>query len=252
MAGGAHEHPEFVNAAEFTVKITLTVAGGARRETAERRATRIAERLADVAARARDVVAVIADAGPSRDGETVSWPQPVWFSLANSGQVNTRGRLNRYLDPDYERALHSLEAANVRASARREADRRRRVDVACRDPYQLGGDERSCCRCVYCRPLDYEHELKLVSHQGADPFAIYHCVCGSPVAQPGSRCHLHKFTRLVLLKDDPPALQWLVSALDSIGSPDSPKTPGSDAAHWAVAPHRAARIAPVREPEEPQ
>jgi hypothetical protein len=58
-----HERPAFWNSVEYVVAVTFTVAGGARRGTAERRAERVADRLANTA-RAADVVAVSGSAVP--------------------------------------------------------------------------------------------------------------------------------------------------------------------------------------------
>ena len=129
----AHEHPRFVNSATYAVVVNVTVAGGARRRTAYRRAEKIAERLADTAARAADVVAVSAVTGPvGTDGEIIC-PTTVAFSRANTGagRPGDEGKLTRYLDPDHERARASLVAADARYRAEQRADRERRRVVGC-------------------------------------------------------------------------------------------------------------------------
>ena len=111
----AHEHDRFRNAAVHTIAVTYTVAGGARPATARRRAEKVADRIASAAARLRDVVDVRAVAGlAGSDGEILN-PIRVRFAAANSGSGTYSGpdKLDRYLDPDHERALDSLNAANA-------------------------------------------------------------------------------------------------------------------------------------------
>jgi hypothetical protein len=65
MAADPHDAPAFYNAVTFTVAVTYTVEGGARFGTADRRARRVAERLANHAARTAGAVEVTAVPGPS-------------------------------------------------------------------------------------------------------------------------------------------------------------------------------------------
>jgi len=131
-----HETPAFQNAAEYVVAITFTVAGGARARTADGRAEGVAERLANAAARAAGVVKVAAVTGPASGDGTMLVPRRVHFSAANTGHANTGDphKLDRYLDPEHERALASLKAANAAYRARQEADRARRLESAARTP----------------------------------------------------------------------------------------------------------------------
>ncbi len=109
MGGSAHESPRFRNAVEYTIAITVTLAGGARYGTADRRADKLAERLANTAARCGEAVQVTAVAGPSHHGNAIR-PQQVHFAAANSGRGTYAepAKLDRYLDPDHELALRSL------------------------------------------------------------------------------------------------------------------------------------------------
>lgn len=86
MAAEPHERPEFQNAVVYTVAVTVRVRGGARHGTADRRAKALAERLANTAARAKDVVEATAVAGPSHAGK-VFWQDPVHFAAANTGRA---------------------------------------------------------------------------------------------------------------------------------------------------------------------
>ncbi len=89
MGGSAHDSPRFRNAVEYTIAITVTLAGGGRYGTAARRADRLAERLANIAARCDDAVQVTAAAGPSHDGNATR-PQQVRFAAANRRPGNLR------------------------------------------------------------------------------------------------------------------------------------------------------------------
>lgn len=59
-----HETDEFRNSAAYTIVLTYTVSGGARVQTARRRADRVAEQIANAASRLGSVVDVRAAAGP--------------------------------------------------------------------------------------------------------------------------------------------------------------------------------------------
>ncbi len=118
----AHEHDRFRNAAVYRVTVTYTVAGSARPATARRHAEKVADQIASAAARLRNVVEVRAVAGPAgSDGEILA-PTRVRFTAANSGSgtYSDPDKLDRYLDPDHERALASLDAANAAWRRRRE------------------------------------------------------------------------------------------------------------------------------------
>lgn len=118
----AHEHNRFRNAAVHTIAVTYTVAGGARPATARRRAEKVADRIASAAARLRDVVDVRAVAGPAGSNGEIGSPSRVRFTAANSGSgtYSEPDKLDRYLDPDHERALASLDAANAAWRRRQE------------------------------------------------------------------------------------------------------------------------------------
>jgi hypothetical protein len=91
------------------------------------------ERLANAAPRAADVVEVSAVAGFAGGDGTLLAPRRVHFSAADTRHV-TYGdpdKLDRYLDPEHERALASLLAANEAYRARQRADRERRQAVGC-------------------------------------------------------------------------------------------------------------------------
>lgn len=182
----AHETPEFRNAVEYTITLTYVVAGGARHGTADRRARVIASRLADTAARIPSVVDVHARAGPSIDGEPAR-TEVVRFTAANAGVADVTGRLPRYLDPEHEEALRSLEESNAAYRALRRADEARRAAVGCdnRSPW----DARYCL-CVYCRPMLHDPPR---------------CPCGN-LDSPG-RCPEHKRAEVIVLADDPAELR---------------------------------------------
>ena len=109
MTMAPHERPEFTEAATYTVAVTITVEGGRALGTADRRAMRVAERLANTAVRTPGVVEVTATAGPCQDGVVAS-TTPVHFSEANAGRRPLDGPeyLDRFVDPDREVALRSL------------------------------------------------------------------------------------------------------------------------------------------------
>lgn len=200
-----HETPEFQNAVEYTVTITFTVAGGRRRGTAERRAEKVAERLASSAARTPGVVEVAARSGSSFRGE-ISWPSPVRFDAANNGSEPTGkpDRLTRYRDPEHDRALRSLAAVNAAYRERERADEQRRDAVGCgnthRTLYQL---QPRACGCVYCRPGQHALDAMLDDPPGPSPWRTYRCLCGVVVPAPGERCLPHRGAQLVLLDGDP-------------------------------------------------
>lgn len=200
-----HERPEFANSIEYTVTLTYRVAGGKRRDTAQRRAEKVAARLASAAARAAGVVDVTARAGASVNGE-VTWTDRVRFEAANTGHASYRdpSLLDRYLDPEYERALRSLAAADEAARTRRRADQERRMAVGCRNATfpNLG----RYCHCVYCDPSAHTAPGTAEAHS---PFAEHRCLCGRPVADAGQRCGSHVHTRLVVLDHDPAELHRL-------------------------------------------
>ena len=122
-----HERPEFTEAATYTVAITITVEGGRALGTADRRAARVAERLANTAVRTPGVVEVTATAGPSQDGVVAS-PTTVHFSEANAGRRPLDGPeyLDRFVDPDHEIALRSLAHAKTAAQPPQSPDRQQR------------------------------------------------------------------------------------------------------------------------------
>lgn len=202
-----YETPEFSNSAEFTVVITLAVAGGKRPFTVDRRARRIFERLANHAARCKDVLQVTAKGGPSCNGE-ISWSRPVAFTAANTSPDSLQpDKAYRYLDPDYERALRALAAANRVAQARAQADRDRRRVVGCANasPSLLDPGRRSC-QCVYCQPEEHLLAARLPREASADGMVRARCLCGQPVPAPGQRCLAHRGAELQLLDGDPAPL----------------------------------------------
>jgi hypothetical protein len=177
------------------------VAGGARAWTAHRRARKVAERLANAAARAADVVDVSAKLGLVLGAE-VAWTDSVSFSAANTG----RGAfvdpelLFRYLDPDHERALVSLEEANARYRQRRAADRDRRHAVGCVNSHRLPWSDTRACTCVYCDPVLHLALALRGSREGSP-----RCLCG----ELSSLCRRHDELVPVVLDDDAPELEQL-------------------------------------------
>jgi hypothetical protein len=208
-----HETAAFQNSAKYVVAVTFTLAGGARRRTAERRAERIAERLASTAARAAGVVDVSAVTGPTSSDGTMLVPRRVHFSAANTGHATygDPGKLDRYLDPEHERALASLAAANEAYRARQNADRKRRQAVGCVNAHRVGlpGDRRSC-ECVYCRPDDHLAARELDA-SGSHWFTPPACLCGTPTPA-GGRCMHHRRVEVVVIDGDPDALRQLAEA----------------------------------------
>jgi hypothetical protein len=226
-AVSAHETREFRNSVEYTIQLTFVVAGGARWRTAHARARRIAERLANTAARAKGVVDVRAVAGASHDGE-VCLPERVRFEAANSGQGTGAEptKLDRYLDPDHERALASLADANRAARARRQADFDRRTTIGCANPTGLGPGIARPCHCAYCLPrehLDAWTEARGVSVQGR------RCLCGRPGGPVSFVCRPHRRQQLVVLDGDPPELARLAAQVArSLTADGTPPPPGRD------------------------
>jgi hypothetical protein len=219
-----HEAREFTNAVEYTVRLTFVVAGGARWRTAHARARRIAERLANTAARAKGVVDVRAVAGASHDGQLLT-PERVCFEAANSGHGTgvEPSKLDRYLDPDHERALASLAEANAAARARRQADFERRQAIGCSNPAGLGPGLARPCRCAYCRPQEHL-EVRTEPPHVAWPEAG-RCLCGRPSAQPAFGCRPDRGQQLVVLDGDPPELAQLAAAIARSHTTDRPQPP---------------------------
>ncbi len=216
----AHERAEFRNAATYTVAVTITVRGGKRPGTAERRARQVAERLANTAARAAGVVEATATAGLTIDGQ-VPRADRVAFGAANSGHPTAAqpGKLDRYLHPDRDAALRSLAAANGAFRARLDADLARRQAVGCANPNLPLAGYQSGCGCVYCTPV--EHIAAAGDPHGpdgpdgpdgVDEFAVHRCPCGQAVTRPGERCLGHRDATVVALPGDPPLLQRIAAA----------------------------------------
>jgi hypothetical protein len=202
-----HETPQFRNSATYTITLTYTVPGGSRVETAQRRAKRVAEQIANAASRLRTVVDVRAVAGPAGANGELLWPTPVRFSAANTGEsrLDDADKLPRYLDPDYERALNSLADAHTRARVRRDADRDRRRAIGCANAFRGITTADRFCECVYCQPAaHHEVVLALVNEAGW-------CLCGRVVTTAYQRCPDHRGAQLVVLDGDPIELTTLAS-----------------------------------------
>lgn len=219
-----HETREFANSVEYTVQIRFVVAGGARWQTAYGRARKIAERLANGAARAKGVVDVRAVAGASHGGELLT-PERVCFEAANSGHGTNAdpAKLDRYLDPDHERALDSLAAAHTAAHVRRQADRTRRQAIGCANPSQLTAGLARPCGCAYCRPIEHLDGHVLRS-PGSSPAGVQ-CLCGRRLDAPGPDCRSHRDHQLVVLDGDPSELAQLAAL---VARRDPPSLPGRD------------------------
>jgi hypothetical protein len=218
-----HEVREFTNSVEYTIQLTFVVAGGARWRTAHGRARRVAERLANTAARAKGVVDVRAVAGASHDGEVLT-PERVCFDAANSGHGTgvDPTKLDRYLDPDHERALASLAAANATARVRRQADFDRRQAIGCANPAGLGPGLARPCRCAYCRPAEHL-ELPAAEHEAWAEGG--RCLCGRASAPPAFGCRPHDGQQLVVLDGDPPELARLAARIARSRTPDRTQPP---------------------------
>lgn len=210
MTGQPHERAEFYNAVTYAVTVTVTVQGAKRHGTADGRARKVAERLANAAARIPGVVEVSATAGPTVNGE-VTRPERVRFAQANSGQGTYAepGKLDRYLDPEHERAVQSLCAENAAAEKRRQADRDRRRNTGCTNTYALGPTDWRYCACVYCQPDEHLLAAQAAEEDRPSPFCNHRCVCGTPVPAAGQRCLSHRRVEIVVLDADPDALQQL-------------------------------------------
>jgi len=213
-----HEAREFTNSVEYTIRLTFVVAGGARWQTGHTRAREIAEGLANTVARAKGVVEARAVAGASHDGEVLA-AEPVCFDAANSGH-----KLDRYLDPDRERALSSLADANARV--RRQADFDRRMAIGCDKPAVLGPDLARPCSCAYCRPREH---LEVRAEANKAWSARGCCLCGRPSTPPASGCRSHRGQQLVVLDGDPPELARLAACVARSRAPDlTQPLPGRD------------------------
>lgn len=217
-----HETNEFVNSTEYTVAITFRVEGGALGPTALRRARKIAERLANHAARAAQVVEVTAVGGVSTEGKQLA-SERIRFAAANTGRGTYADPTlrDRYLDPEFERALRSLADAKAAAREATEADRQRRQDLGCLNTNWSSARPATRCLCVYCSPVAHEHGLRLADAGTPDPLTTPRCICGRGVAAPGLACSRHRDHELVVLDGDPPALQRLARRLQR-PEPDDP------------------------------
>lgn len=222
-----HETDEFRNSTEYTVAITFRVEGGARWQTAHRRAERIAERLASAATRAAKVVEVTARGGVSQDARPLTADR-VRFSGANTGH-GTYGepdKLDRYLDPEFERALASLAAANAVAKARTDADRERRRAVGCMNSFRLSWDTPAACLCAYCEPD--RHLDTVTGLRSGLQFDPPRCVCGHVVTASGLRCSTHRDHELVVFDDDRDGLHRLAQQLRRSVPEHQPHQDGPD------------------------
>ena len=220
-----YETNEFRNSVEFTVAITFVVAGGARWQTAYRRARKIVERLTNTAARAKGVVDVRAVAGASHKGE-IATPERVCFEVANSGRATNAepAKLDRYLDPDHHLALAALAQDHAAARARVRADQQRREAVGCHNPWQNRVVEGRACACVYCQPAVHLDDLEL--HRWSGPDAVPRCACGREATVPVRSCVGHRDHGLVLLDGDPSELERLAAIWPHHHPP--PDRPGPD------------------------
>jgi hypothetical protein len=202
--GEPHRDPRFTNSATYRIEVTVTVAGGARPATAHRRVVRVAERLANAAARDADVVDATVTLGPMSAGHGPAWTSPVSFAAANTGPAadGEPPRLARYLDPDHERAIESLSSANAAYRRRCDTDRERRLEVGCANPNRaLGHMGWRACRCVYCEP---HRHFELAVHP-ADGSPVL-CRCGTAVED----CRRHLDARLAVVDGDDQVLAELV------------------------------------------
>jgi hypothetical protein len=209
--GEPHRDPRFTNSATYRIEVTVTVAGGARPATAHRRAARVAERLANAAARAADVVDATVALGPMSAHGGPAWTDPVSFVAANTGPASDGQppMLARYLDPDHERAIHALTEANTAYRRRCDTDRQRRLEVGCANPNRaLGHVAWRVCRCVYCDP---HRHLELAVHPADGPPVL--CRCGTGAE--GCRAHLD--AQLEVVDTDDQVLVELVE-LTRLGS----------------------------------
>lgn len=210
-----HETDRFRHAATYTVTLMVTVAGGVRPATAHRRAEKVAGQIASAAARLADVVDVHARAGLTGTHGQVLAPRPVRFAAANSGH-GTRvdpDRLDRYLDPDHERALTSLAHAEARHREHERADLRRRRAVGCANAGRLGLVALADCPCVYCVPQC--HLDALPPGDGVGPTLAPRCICGVRTDTPGRRCTTHQRTPIVVLDEDAETLTLLADGLEA-------------------------------------
>lgn len=76
MTEQPHDTPAFQHAAEYTIAVTFVVAGGKRPRTADHRAHRVGEQIANYTAPWAKSVEVTAAGGASTHG-TVTWPTPI-------------------------------------------------------------------------------------------------------------------------------------------------------------------------------
>jgi hypothetical protein len=221
-----HEACEFTNAVEYTLTLTFVVAGGARWRTAHGRARTVAERLANTAARVKGVVDVRAVASASRDGELLA-PERVCFEAANSGHGTNAepGKLDRYLDPDRERALVSLAESHAAARVWQQADRDRRGAIGCVNPSQLVAGLGRACGCAYCRPDEHLDGRQQPSSL-ADASGGERCLCGRRLDVPGPGCGSHRGQQLLVLDGDPSELVHLAVVVAGSRLPDRGRPPG--------------------------
>jgi hypothetical protein len=217
-----YQTPWFQHSAEFTLTLTVVIAGGARPSTASRRARQTFERVANHTTRLKDVVAVTAVGGPSHHGQ-VSWPQPVAFPAANTepGTVGS-GKLLRYCSASelvtrFPTSTLTTSVPNGRwpqandaARRRRDADRRRRRAVGCANAHPaLLQPAHRFYGCVYCEPEEHLLALRRQEHPQAHGSALERCLCGQPAPHEGPRCTNHRDVGLEVLEGDPPALNLL-------------------------------------------
>jgi hypothetical protein len=204
------ERHEWVNQARWTVVVSYTVAGGARRGTAADRAARLAARLASAVARMAGVVEVTAVAGEASASEP--WrplaPERVTFDGANSDRLGSGG-FARWVDAEHERTRLALAAHERAYVARRNADNRRRVAVGCRNASPWSFEPSRSCDCVYCFPAQHVGSLaRPYPDRSPHPIDRPRCVCGhEPTGGSPNRCVRHAFVEVVVLDGDADGLR---------------------------------------------
>lgn len=219
-----HETREFTKSVEYTIQLTIVVAGGARWRTAHARARRIAERLANTTARVKGVVDVRAVAGASHDGQLLT-PERVCFDATptpGTAPAPTRPS-STATSTRTTSALASIAEANAAARARRQADFDRRQAIGCSNPAGLGAGTARPCRCAYCRPQEHLEVRAETPVSWADGGC---CLCGRPSAPPAFGCRPHRGQQLVVLDSDPPELARLAAVI-ARSTPDRAQ-PGRD------------------------
>lgn len=132
------------------------------------------------------------------------------FEAANAGcgSYAQPDVLDRYVDPDWQRNLDAVRDAEQRLRDLSAADRRRRMELGCRNAGRTASEPVRFCGCCYCDPVDQLAAARLAVIDDSLKDA---CPCGAHLR--GATCQdssIHHRT-VAVLDRDPAALRQLAA-----------------------------------------